>query len=130
MIFSLSACGASTAWQGEYRYEAVLGENVAGDAVVIEYTFTLSDTGCSIQIEGYQVAEIIVCKTTASDRSLEVKFLSYNNGSTKNIYDQEVYPVGSILFSLAKTGGQIVTTWGDLLPDESLKKIGLYFDKQ
>lgn len=130
MVFSLSACSASNTWQGEYSYEAILGENVAEDAIIIEYTLNISDTACSIRVEGYQVAESILCTAVTSKNSLEVKFLSYQNGSTKNIYDVEVYSVGSVLFSLKFDSEQLVTNWGELLPDESLKKVGRYFAKQ
>jgi hypothetical protein len=130
MAFSLSACAARNTWQGEYSYEALLGENVAEDAVIIEYTLNISDTACSIRVEGYQVAESILCTAVTSKDSLEVKFLSYKNGSIRNVYDVAVYPVGSLLFSLVMDDEQLVTTWGELLPDESLKRRGFYFIKQ
>ena len=127
---SLSACADKPAWQGTYNYEAMLGENVADDAVIIEYALSISDNGCSLQIEGYQISESILCTTRENNDHLIVGFKSYSDGSVKNIYDVIVYPVGSTLFSLSYQNNQLLTNWGVLTPDESMAKKGIYFVKE
>ena len=127
---SLSACADKPAWQGTYNYEAMLGENVADDAVIIEYALSISDNGCSLQIEGYQISESITCTATEDGSRLTIFFKSYDDGSVKNIYDVAVYPVGGTLFSLSYEDKQLLTNWGVLTPDESMAKKGIYFVKE
>ncbi len=127
---SLSACADKPAWQGTYNYEAMLGENVADDAVIIEYELSISDNECSLQIEGYQISESITCTATEDGSRLTIFFKSYDDGSVKNIYDVAVYPVGGTLFSLSYEDKQLLTNWGVLTPDESMAKKGIYFVKE
>ena len=127
---SLSACADKPAWQGTYSYEAMLGENVADDAVIIEYALSISHNECSLQIEGYQVSESILCTTREDNGHLNVDFKSYADGSVKNIYDVAVYTVGGTLFSFSHENNQLLTIWGELIPDESLPQKGVYFLKK
>lgn len=127
---SLSACADKPAWQGTYNYEAMLGENVADDAIIIEYALSISGNECSLQIEGYQVSESILCTTREDNDHLTVNFKSYADGSVKNIYDVAVYTVGGTLFSFSYDNNQLLTTWGELIPDESLPQKGVYFLKK
>lgn len=129
-ITSLSACADHSAWQGTYNYEAALGENVAEDAILINYVLTISDHNCSLQIDGYQIYEAIICNAGIHGDHLTVSFVSYGDGSVKNIYDVSVYTVGEALFSLSHKDQQLLTTWDELTPDESLPQTGIYFVKQ
>jgi hypothetical protein len=126
---SLSACAQTDNWYGTYKYEALLGENVAKDKIAIEYTFILDDEKCQVVSQGYQTDEKILCVTQESGNDLTVKFRSYQDGSTENIYGVEVYPVNSMLFKLTRTDKTLITTWGTLSPDESLPS-GEYFAKK
>ncbi len=129
VITTFSACAKNNAWNGKYIYEASAGENVAKDEVVVEYTFKYSATQCEVQIEGYQVSEVIICNAHEANNNLEVTFKSYSNGSTKNAYDVEVYPVSSVLFTLTNKDSTTLTTWGELMPDGITEKSGKYFSK-
>lgn len=124
------ACAKNSFWYGMYFYEASLGRNVAGDAVIVEYSFTFGPDECEIQVQGYQVAESIVCDAYQTDDRLAVRFKSFSNGSTKNTHGVDVYGVNALLFELEMLDKKIVTKWGELLPDESLSKSGRYFVKQ
>lgn len=117
--FSLCACAQTQNWDGTYTYEAFLGENVAEDKMFIEYVFTLDEHNCVITSQGYQTDEKILCATTESEGSLVVTFSSYEDGSTKNIYEVEVHPPESNLFTLTLKDSKLITTWGSLAPDES-----------
>lgn len=127
---SLSACADDITWQGTYNYEATLGQNVAGDAVVIDHMLSIKESSCALKIEGYQISEEITCDAQQEKDTLTVRFTSYSDGSTRNIYDVAVYKVGGTLFSLSHDNKQLITSWGELIPDESLPKTGIYFIKQ
>lgn len=127
-LFSLSACAQTQNWSGTYVYEASLGENAAEDQAIIDYVFTLNGEKCLITSQGYQTDEKILCSTEDSDQGLLVKFISFENGSTKNIYDVEIYSPKSTLFTLTNKGEKLITTWGTLAPDEA-HTAGEYFKK-
>ena len=128
-LFSLSACAQTQNWNGTYIYEASLGENAAEDQMIVEYLFTLEKDKCVITSQGYQTDETILCSTEESEKALLVKFTSYENGSTKNIYDVETYPPKSTLFKLTAEHKILITTWGTLAPDET-HTTGEYFKKR
>lgn len=128
-LLSLGACAQPGNWNGIYEYESVLGENTAEETVVVEYIFTLDDEKCLIKSQGYQTDETIICSTEKTEKELTVKFQSYGDGSTKNIYDVEVYPSQSTLFTLIQKDSKLTTKWGVLAPDESFST-GEYFAKQ
>jgi hypothetical protein len=118
-LFSLSACAQTQNWNGIYSYDASLGENVAEDKILIEYVFTLDKNKCVISSQGYQTYEKILCAAAESEGNLVVTFSSYEDGSTKNAYDVEIYPPKSTLFTLTQKDSKLITTWGSLAPDES-----------
>lgn len=127
-LFSLSACAQTQNWNGTYVYETSLGENAAEDQMIIDYVFTLSEEKCLITSQGYQTDEKVLCSTEYSGEGLFVKFISFENGSTKNIYDVEPYSPKSTLFTLTTKGEKLITTWGTLAPDEA-HTAGEYFKK-
>lgn len=116
---SLCVSAQTQNWNGIYTYDALLGENVAEDKMFIEYVFTLNENNCVITSQGYQTDEKILCAAAESEGTLVVSFSSYGDGSTKNIYDVEVYPPKSTLFTLTPKDSTLITTWGSLAPDES-----------
>lgn len=115
-------------WYGTYTYEASLGENAAEDQMIIQYSFTLTKDKCLVTSQGYQTDEQIICTTESSGKNLLVKFKSFENGSTENIYGVETYKIGSILFKLTPVDEAVLTTWRSLAPEESLPA-GKYFIK-
>lgn len=129
LCFPSYACAQTQSWNGTYIYEVSLGENVAEDKILIEYTLTLDKNNCVITSQGYQTDEKILCTTTESDGNLVVTFSSYEGGSTKNIYEIEVYPPHSTLFTLTQKNSTLITTWGTLAPDESFST-GEHFAKK
>lgn len=127
-LLSLGACAQTENWNGLYVYEAELGENVAEDKVIVEYALTLNDEKCLIKSQGYQTDETIICTSEKNGNNLIVKFKSYENGATKNIYDVEVFVPDSKLFTLTSNKSTLVTTWGALAPDETFTT-GEHFKK-
>ena len=125
----ISACAENASWNGSYIYEASLGDTVGGDAVVVTYKLTVAPEKCEVSIEGFQTSESIICKTKALDNLLDVNFQSYADRSTKNKYGIAIYKVGSSLLQL-KRSDNLITTWGELLPDDKLPKTGKYFIKE
>ncbi|PUA28402.1 MAG: hypothetical protein B0W54_18265 [Cellvibrio sp. 79] len=128
-LFSLSACAQTEEWYGTYTYEASLGENTAEDQMIIQYSFILTKDKCLITSQGYQTDEKIICTTKQSGKDLLVKFKTFGDGSIENIYGVEVYKVDGILFKLTSEDGKFKTTWGELVPEESLS-VGEYFLKK
>ena len=116
-------------WHGKYIYETSAGNNAADAPVIFEYTLKYSANKCEVQIEGYQTSESIICIANENNNELLISFISYNNGSTKNIYDVEVYPAGSNLFTLINKNG-LKTKWDNLTPDGVEAKTGEYFIKK
>ena len=125
----ISACAENASWNGTYTYEAALGDTVGGDSAVVTYTLTIAPNKCEISIEGFQTSESIICKTKALDNLLDVNFQSYADGSTKNKYGIAIYKVGDSLLQL-KRNENLLTIWGELLPDDKLPKTGKYFIKE
>jgi hypothetical protein len=125
--FSLAACAQDT-WLGTYQYVAELGENVAEDKVIVEYIFRLTSQECKITAQGYQMDEAILCSAEPTGKILNVRFKSYEDGSTQNIYGVAVYNPGEVLFTLSLDNQNVVTTWKELTPDESCSS-GIYFEK-
>jgi len=128
MLLSSIACAQTEDWNGTYTYQAVLGENIAEDKMIIDYVFKLHNKKCTVTSQGYQTDEKIICAIEKSGNDLSVKFMSYENGSTKNIYDVEVYPAISVLFTLTDKKPDLITNWGTLAPDASFT-IGEHFTK-
>ena len=128
-FFSLSACAQPEKWYGTYEYEALLGENVAEEQMSIEYTLIIAKEKCQIISKGYQIDETILCLAEESHNELEVKFLSFEDGSTKNIYGVESYPQESTLLKLVKKEKKLITQWKGLAPDDSFTE-GEYFNRK
>mgnify|MGYP001556152831 CR=1 FL=1 len=128
-FFSLSACAESEEWYGTYTYEASLGENTAEDQMIIQYSFILAKDKCLITSQGYQTDEKIICIAEQSGKDLLVKFKTFGDGSTENVYGVEVYKIDGILFKLTSANGILKTTWEGLAPEESLPA-GEYFLKK
>lgn len=121
-----SACGAGETWRGEYRYEAAAGRTAGGSPMVVEYRLYLSDGGCRLSVQGYQVDETLLCRSVESGDGLEVRFESYAGGSPANVYGVRVYKPGETLFVLSRTGGRMLTRWKALRP-EGAGAEGRYF---
>ena len=125
----ISACAENASWNGTYVYEATLGDTVGGDSAVVTYTVTIAPNKCELSIEGFQTSDSLICKAKDMDNKLSVNFQSYADGSIKNKYGVAIYKVGDLLFQLNRTK-DLITTWGALLPDEKLAKVGHYFIKE
>lgn len=123
----LPAANAEPDWQGEYTYEADLGENLAEQSIIVEYVLEIDGSSCQLSIQGYQVFEIILCDVRSNKKTLSILFRSYEDGSVKNAYGVEIYKAGQRLFWL---DNELVTHWDALVPDESVAKPGKYFLKK
>lgn len=129
LLWAMTACASHPAWQGSYVYEADLGENAADQSILVEYILEIGDNSCRLSIQGYQVSEIILCDASGNAHSLGVKFMSYDDGSLKNVYGIQLYSSRQVLFRLSAEK-ELITHWDGLLPDESLVKSGKYFLKK
>jgi hypothetical protein len=125
-LCTLCACAKNAEFNGVYVYESSLGNTIGGDAIVVTYELTVNDQVCEIKIEGYQVAEKLICKIQQSDALLNVYFRSYDTSTVENKYGVRVYQENGLLFTLSKTD-ELITTWVDLVPNDRLEKKGRYF---
>jgi hypothetical protein len=117
-------------WSGRYVYTFGAGKNVAGTAMVVTYTLTLTGSSCRFSAEGYQTDETILCSARPVPTGVDVAFKSYADGKTTDKYGNAVYSPGDPLFSLEKAGGKILTHWkGYPLPDEKPHPKGVYFTR-
>lgn len=116
-------------WNGVYKYTAILGENAADDKVIIEYELVLNEADCKLTVQGYQTNETLLCTIEKDGVNLTIRFKSYVDGSTENIYGVAVYTPHSILFQLTSTPDTLVTIWGTLTPDDNYSS-GKYFTKK
>ena len=128
LLWGMTACASHPAWQGSYIYEADFGENAAEQSVLVEYVLKVGDNSCKLSVQGYQVSELILCRAVEQEHSLDVKFLSYENGSLLNQYGVQIYLMDQTLFHL-KSEKELITHWGAFVPDESVVKPGKYFLK-
>ena len=128
VLVFVCACSGEQTWRGDYRYQAALGQTVGGTPIIVEYELHISgESGCRLSIDGYQVSEIILCDPVKGEDRLEVRFKSYADGATANIYGVQVYKPGEALFVLLKRDGELVTRWESLYPGEQAPPAGHYF---
>ncbi|WP_421997052.1 DUF5991 domain-containing protein [Reyranella sp.] len=114
LAVALGATGTAFAagpWDGTYVYEQGLGRNPGGIALFVTHTLTVDGATCRVDAEGVQTNEHIVCKATPSGDKLEVTFVSFKNGSMLDQFGNKKYAPGQKLFSLARQGNGIATTW-------------------
>ncbi|WP_018274884.1 DUF5991 domain-containing protein [Teredinibacter turnerae] len=109
---------AKAGWEGNYFCELEQGEAAPGQAVVVEHELTLGKSSCQLTVNGFQVAEDIVCKYEAIENGIRIQFVSYSNGSTKNRYGIEVYKPLETLFDLHGNQDTPVTQWASLHAEE------------
>lgn len=127
VLFSFGI-SANSKWQGSYIYEADLSGGIPDRLMFVEYVLEVSNNSCKLSVQGYQVSEVILCRAIGQQRSLDVKFQSYEDGLLKNQYGIQVYSVDQTLFHL-NLEKDLVTHWGALVPDELVAKPGKYFLK-
>jgi hypothetical protein len=126
---SSSAGRIPSAWEGSYSYQATYGRTEGGSGIMADYQLQLRGKACTITAEGYQTDDHLLCSVRPEGEAIDVLFLSYPDGSTKNIYGREIYHPGQLLFTLSRGhGGGVVTHWGGyLLPDAKTPLPGIYF---
>ncbi|WP_052447996.1 DUF5991 domain-containing protein [Vibrio rotiferianus] len=109
-------------WDGNYRCELNLGENAAGQSAWAKYELSISEDSCSLEAQGFQLDESIVCSTKAQGDRLDVQFKSYSNGELSNLFGVQVYRVKETLFSLEKEHKGLLTHWLSYWPGEPVPK--------
>ena len=102
---------AAGPWDGTYLYEQGLGKNLGGLALFINHTLTINGPDCRLDAEGVQTDVHIRCKATANGDRLDIAFVSFKDGSMLNQFGKKQYTVNQPLFSLARKGNGIATTW-------------------
>lgn len=129
-VLLIFACSKKIVWDGSYHYQDQLGQNNGGIPLLIDYELVLQQAHCQLEMQGYQVAEKLLCSTEGEGRVLQVKFASYANGKETNAYDVAVYKPGEILFTLEKSeekSDSLITHWHALRPDAADIASGVYF---
>lgn len=133
-----SSASDALAWVGNYLYVEDAGKNAGGSAMIIERKIKVekkrAGVAVSIESEGYQTDEKLVCDTTFDGGKMTLLFRSYPNGKLTNDYDVQVYKKGAKLLSLQRTTAngrnKILTFWGEFKPnDERLKSGKVYFER-
>ena len=102
---------AAGPWDGTYVYEQPLGPGAGGTNLFVTHTLTINGTDCRIVAQGYQTDDNIRCRATANGDKLAIAFVSYGDGSLKNKYGTAIYEAGQPLFTLARNGAAVATTW-------------------
>jgi len=102
---------AAGPWDGTYVYEQGLGRNPGGIALFVTHKLTINGTDCRVDAQGVQTDEHIRCKATANGDKLDVAFVSFKDGGMANQFGKKDYSAGQPLFSLARQGDTITTTW-------------------
>lgn len=110
-IPTASSAAPLPTWYGSYVWEESLGriggEGRDGIAAFTTYRLTLGpatrDTGCMVNIEGYQRYEQLKCTATPELDKLIIKLYKFRNS------DQGRYPSGTPLFTLIRTENGIMT---------------------
>lgn len=110
VAFVASAFAAGP-WDGTYVYEQGLGKGAGGISLFVTHTLTIDGPQCRLKVEGYQTDERIRCKATVKGDRLEVSFVSFRDGSTVNRFGVKEYAANQPLFTLARKGDGITTTW-------------------
>lgn len=107
----VASAHAAGPWDGTYVYEQGLGKGTGGISLFVTHTLTIDGPQCGLVAEGYQTDERIRCKATAKGDRLEVSFVSFRDGSTVNRFGVKEYEANHPLFTLARKGDAIATTW-------------------
>ena len=108
---ALASAVAAGPWDGAYVYEQGLGKNAGGIALFVTHTLTINGSECHLDAEGYQTDEHIRCKAVANGDKLDVTFVSFKDGGMNNQFGKKIYTANQPLFTLAKQGNAIATTW-------------------
>lgn len=107
----ISVSCAKADWTGDYFCELDLETATEDQAVIIEHDLRIQKDSCHLSINGFQVADEIICQAKPSDGKISINFVSYANGDTKNIYGVSLYKVGEILFELKGSKDKLTTQW-------------------
>lgn len=124
------ACGAMENWRGDYGYQAAEGQTLAGTPIVVDFALHIDEETCRLNIDGYQIAEEILCRAVADDSRLTIRFKSYEDGSLTNVYGVRVYQPDEVLFVLSRRNGKLVTHWESVHPGEKAPPDGFYFTRE
>lgn len=110
---SVAAAQPAPNWNGAYAYSEPAGRDAggAGPAAFVEHRLIVGANGCRLTAKGYQTDSEIRCKATPSAGRLDVSFLSFGDGKVENKYGVKLYSVGQPLFSIARKGAALTTTW-------------------
>ncbi len=123
------AAQAPRAWWGDYLYEWYAGRTAGGTGIVVNYRLHLSGDGYRITAQGWQTDETIRCAARPNGSVIDINFVSYGDGSVRNVHGIQRYKPGERLFSLSNKRGTIWTGWGAYSPWENDKPLGKHFKK-
>jgi hypothetical protein len=123
------ATAASERWTGKYVFDLTFESQTAkATRQWAEYRLTLKPDSCLFNARDAHADEVIRCTTAETGDQLDIRFLSYGDGSTVDSRGNAVYQPGDPLFTLIARKGQILTAWkGYPLPDEKPHTLGVYF---
>ncbi len=118
---SASASDAVTRrWAGSYVYEDALGEIPTGSGTHAFITYKLhvpksASQPVTLNADGFQTEDRIHCAVSGNEDRIEVRFVSFADGTVANQFGVAVYQPNDVLFTLERVrtnGAQaLVTEW-------------------
>ncbi|MET0273364.1 MAG: DUF5991 domain-containing protein [Phenylobacterium sp.] len=113
-----AAMAQTAGWNGTYSFNESLGRDAVGQgiSIFVDHRLTVGPKGCRFTANGYQTNTTIRCAAKAGADRLDVKFVSFGDGSVKNQFGVQLYKPGQTMFSLSREGGRLITTWGAYTP--------------
>ncbi len=123
-------------WAGSYVYEDALGEIPArsGTHVFITYKLRVPKSAsrpATLNADGFQTEDRVRCAISGSEDRIEIRFISFADGTVANQFGVAVYQPNDVLFTLerVRTNGVqvVVTEWRALKPSGVAHRRGRYF---
>ena len=118
MVFC-SSVQAQTSWVGNYEFDEDGGKTAGGTAIFVEHQLEIKQTEdgllATLQSNGYQTSNDLVCTVKTSGDKLMIYFDSYGETNMFEIYEQ-----GDLLLTLEKktikNKTELLTYWNKFQP--------------
>jgi hypothetical protein len=106
------AAFAASPWDGTYLFEQPIGPGSGGMQLFVNHTLAIAPNRCTIVALGYQTNNEIRCKATPNGDTLDVTFVSHEDGKPVNQHGVKIYEPNQKLFTLSRKGTALTTSWG------------------
>ncbi|HEX8843025.1 MAG TPA: DUF5991 domain-containing protein [Pyrinomonadaceae bacterium] len=112
--FATVAVEGQSVWAGRYEHTANLGRTAGGTGIVVSYAITiLPDNTATIQANGYQTDDEILCEVRERGNKASLYFKSYPNGGELNQFGVQLYKKGDFILSLERINSRrFRVRWG------------------